>query len=48
MGVGKRLTGRSADSVMTEFQQRTAEQLFKVLGDLKGGAMKLGQALSVF
>ena len=48
MGVGKRLTGRSADSVMTEFQQRTAEQLFKVLGDLKGGAMKVGQALSVF
>jgi predicted unusual protein kinase regulating ubiquinone biosynthesis (AarF/ABC1/UbiB family) len=42
------LTGRPADQVVTEFQQRTAEQLFKVLGDLKGGAMKLGQALSVF
>ena len=31
-----------------ELQQRTAEQLFKVLGELKGGAMKFGQALSVF
>jgi predicted unusual protein kinase regulating ubiquinone biosynthesis (AarF/ABC1/UbiB family) len=48
VGLGKRLTGRPADEIATEFQQRTAEQLFKVLGDLKGGAMKLGQALSVF
>ena len=31
---------------MTEVQQRTAEQLFRVLGELKGGAMKFGQALS--
>ena len=29
-------------------QARTAEQLFKVLGELKGGAMKFGQALSIF
>ncbi|UUZ60372.1 AarF/UbiB family protein [Nocardioides sp. B-3] len=28
-------------------QQRTAEQLFKTLGELKGGAMKFGRALSV-
>ena len=48
VGLGKRLTGRPADEVMSEFQQRTAEQLFKVLGELKGGAMKVGQALSVF
>jgi predicted unusual protein kinase regulating ubiquinone biosynthesis (AarF/ABC1/UbiB family) len=48
IGLGKRLTGKQADEVATEFQQRTAEQLFKVLGELKGGAMKLGQALSVF
>jgi predicted unusual protein kinase regulating ubiquinone biosynthesis (AarF/ABC1/UbiB family) len=48
VGLGKRLTGKQADEVATEFQQRTAEQLFKVLGELKGGAMKLGQALSVF
>jgi predicted unusual protein kinase regulating ubiquinone biosynthesis (AarF/ABC1/UbiB family) len=32
---------------MTEVQQRTAEQLFRTLGDLKGGAMKMGQALSI-
>jgi len=48
LGLGKRLTGRPADEVKLEFQQRTAEQLFRVLGELKGGAMKLGQALSVF
>jgi predicted unusual protein kinase regulating ubiquinone biosynthesis (AarF/ABC1/UbiB family) len=29
-------------------QHRTAEHLFSVLGQLKGGAMKFGQALSVF
>ncbi|HEX2704117.1 MAG TPA: AarF/ABC1/UbiB kinase family protein [Candidatus Lustribacter sp.] len=29
-------------------QARTAEQLFAVLGELKGGAMKFGQALSIF
>ena len=29
-------------------QQRTAEQLFRTLGDLKGGAMKFGQAMSIF
>lgn len=48
LGLGKRLGGRSADAVTLELQQRTAEQLFSVLGQLKGGAMKLGQALSVF
>ncbi|MBO8195397.1 AarF/ABC1/UbiB kinase family protein [Streptomyces oryzae] len=47
-GLGKRLGGISADLVGQELQQRTAEQLFKVLGELKGGAMKFGQALSVF
>jgi predicted unusual protein kinase regulating ubiquinone biosynthesis (AarF/ABC1/UbiB family) len=48
LGFGKRLSGRPADAVAAELQQRTAEQLFAVLGQLKGGAMKLGQALSVF
>jgi predicted unusual protein kinase regulating ubiquinone biosynthesis (AarF/ABC1/UbiB family) len=48
LGVGKRLGGRPAELVAQEIQQRTAEQLFKVLGQLKGGAMKAGQALSVF
>ncbi|WP_169745898.1 ABC1 kinase family protein [Actinocatenispora sera] len=48
LGLGKRVTGTAADLVSAEIQQRTAEQLFSVLGQLKGGAMKFGQALSVF
>ncbi|MDJ0343210.1 AarF/ABC1/UbiB kinase family protein [Streptomyces sp. H10-C2] len=48
LGLGKRLGGRPAEVVASELQERTAEQLFKVLGELKGGAMKFGQALSVF
>ena len=48
MGVGRRLGGAPAEAVLTEVQQRTAEQLFRTLGDLKGGAMKMGQALSIF
>jgi predicted unusual protein kinase regulating ubiquinone biosynthesis (AarF/ABC1/UbiB family) len=45
--LGKRIGGRPAEIVATELQARTAEQLFRVLGELKGGAMKFGQALSV-
>jgi predicted unusual protein kinase regulating ubiquinone biosynthesis (AarF/ABC1/UbiB family) len=48
IGLGKRLGGRPAEVVAAELQARTAEQLFQVLGQLKGGAMKMGQALSVF
>ncbi|MCU1590413.1 MAG: transporter, ATP-binding protein [Frankiales bacterium] len=48
IGFGKRIGGRPAEIVAAELQARTAEQLFQVLGQLKGGAMKLGQALSVF
>ncbi|WP_310528057.1 AarF/UbiB family protein, partial [Nocardioides sp.] len=48
MGFGRRIGGAPADVVLSEVQQRTAEQLFKTLGELKGGAMKFGQALSVF
>jgi predicted unusual protein kinase regulating ubiquinone biosynthesis (AarF/ABC1/UbiB family) len=48
LGLGKRVVGAPAAAVATELQQRTAEQLFRVLGELKGGAMKFGQALSVF
>ena len=48
LGTGKRLGGRPAELVTREIQQRTADQVFRVLGELKGGAMKLGQALSVF
>jgi predicted unusual protein kinase regulating ubiquinone biosynthesis (AarF/ABC1/UbiB family) len=47
VGMGRRLGGSSAEAVMTDVQQRTAEQLFRTLGDLKGGAMKMGQALSI-
>lgn len=47
-GLGKRIGGKSAEIVGRELQQRTADQLFKVLGELKGGAMKFGQAMSVF
>ncbi len=47
VGMGRRLGGAPADAVLTDVQQRTAEQLFKTLGDLKGGAMKMGQALSI-
>lgn len=46
-GLGRRLGGTPADVVNEEIQRRTAEQLFTVLGSLKGGAMKVGQALSV-
>ena len=48
LGIGKRIGGRSAELVAKEIQQRTADQIFRVLGELKGGAMKLGQALSIF
>lgn len=47
-GVGKRMVGVPANAVMSEVQQRTADQIFKVLGELKGGAMKFGQAMSIF
>ena len=47
VGVGRRMGGASAETVMSDVQQRTAEQLFRTLGDLKGGAMKMGQALSI-
>ncbi|MGK5626909.1 ABC1 kinase family protein [Streptomyces sp. URMC 123] len=48
LGIGKRIGGRPAEIIANELQQRTAEQLFATLGQLKGGAMKFGQALSVF
>ncbi|HEV7976883.1 MAG TPA: AarF/UbiB family protein [Amycolatopsis sp.] len=47
-GWGKRLTGQSAEEVSAVLSAKAAEQLFEVLGSLKGGAMKFGQALSVF
>ena len=47
VGLGKRVGGAPAEAVAAEVQARTAAQLFSVLGQLKGGAMKFGQALSV-
>ena len=48
LGWGQRLIGRDRGDVSAEMQRRTAEQVFEVLGTLKGGAMKFGQALSVY
>ncbi len=47
LGLGRRLTGSRQEDVAAQMQAATAEQLFTVLGRLKGGAMKFGQALSV-
>jgi predicted unusual protein kinase regulating ubiquinone biosynthesis (AarF/ABC1/UbiB family) len=47
LGLGKRLTGKSKDEINAELIEKAANQLFTVLGELKGGAMKVGQALSV-
>lgn len=48
VGFGRRLMGHSAESVQSEMRQQAAAQMFRVLGELKGGAMKFGQALSMF
>ncbi|MCF7547673.1 AarF/ABC1/UbiB kinase family protein [Pseudonocardia sp. WMMC193] len=47
-GWGRRLAGADRAEVSAEAMERNAEQLFAVLGRLKGGAMKVGQALSVY
>ncbi len=47
-GLGRRIGGAPAEVVAAELQARTAEQVFKVLGELKGGAMKFGQMMSIF
>lgn len=46
-GLGKRIGGQPAEMVAAEMQARGAEQVFRVLGELKGGAMKFGQVMSV-
>jgi len=48
LGLGKRMVGAPAQAVLTDVQRRTADQVFSVLGQLKGGAMKFGQAMSIF
>ncbi len=47
VGFGRKLAGGDKKEINAELNQRAAEQLFAVLGELKGGAMKFGQALSV-
>ena len=47
-GWGRRLAGGNGDEISAQLMAKSAEQLFAVLGELKGGAMKFGQALSVF
>lgn len=48
VGAGKTILGKDAEEAKLEAQLKTAAQLFKVMGTLKGGAMKLGQIMSVF
>ncbi|WP_028937538.1 ABC1 kinase family protein [Pseudonocardia spinosispora] len=47
-GWGRRLIGGDGEQISATMSARSAEQLFTVLGELKGGAMKFGQALSIF
>lgn len=47
-GIGRRLGGQPAAEVSAQLRDEAAEQLFRVLGELKGGAMKFGQILSLF
>ena len=47
-GWGRRLVGGDGEEISAQLSARGAEQLFAVLGELKGGAMKFGQALSIF
>lgn len=56
LGAGRRMAvagglkalGRLTDETSLELHERTADQLFDVLGGLKGGVMKFGQVLSVY
>ncbi|HEY2191648.1 MAG TPA: AarF/ABC1/UbiB kinase family protein [Actinomycetospora sp.] len=47
-GWGRRALGGDPEALGREALARNAEQVFAVLGELKGGAMKLGQTLAVF
>ena len=48
VGLGRRLMGAPAEEVDAALRDAAAAQLFEVLGELKGGAMKFGQAMSMF
>src|SRR3984885_823621 len=45
---GRRLAGADGERATATAVQRNADQLFRVLGQLRGGAMKIGQALRVY
>lgn len=45
--LGRKVTGTESPEQIEKDQDAAAKELFAVLGQLKGGAMKLGQALSV-
>ncbi|MFP5219459.1 MAG: ABC1 kinase family protein [Actinomycetes bacterium] len=45
-GAVRRLAGQDADRVRTDLRRRNADRTRRVLGDLKGGALKAGQLLS--
>ncbi|WP_307828656.1 AarF/UbiB family protein [Antrihabitans sp. YC2-6] len=47
VGYGRKLAGGNKGEINAQLSQKAADQLFSVLGELKGGAMKFGQALSV-
>nr|WP_179446364.1 AarF/ABC1/UbiB kinase family protein [Naumannella cuiyingiana] len=46
--LGRRIGGMDSDAATALSREQAAEQLFRVLGELKGGAMKVGQMLSIF
>ncbi|QZH63303.1 AarF/ABC1/UbiB kinase family protein [Mycolicibacterium farcinogenes] len=48
LGWGQRLAGGDAELIAKQWLTRNAEQVFAVLGELKGGAMKFGQAMSIY
>lgn len=48
VGAGRRLMGGDGAQIDADLKDAAAEQLFAVLGELKGGAMKFGQMLSMF
>lgn len=47
VGAGRKMLGADAGLVDAQLREAAAEQLFAVLGELKGGAMKFGQILSM-
>ena len=47
-GWGRKVVGGDREEITAAVLERNAEHMFAVLGELKGGAMKLGQALSVY